>query len=42
MAARASSYELQDGGYRQTFGSQLEADAANARRGGTGKVRPRP
>lgn len=42
MNARATEYVLQDGPYRQSFGSALEANAVNARRGGTGTVRPRP
>ncbi len=39
-AARQQQYKLVIGGVSRTFGSRLEADAANARAGNRGLVRP--
>lgn len=37
---KAEAFVLQNGGSTQTFGSRLEAQAANQRAGGTGTIRP--
>lgn len=37
---KVEEYVLQNGGSTQTFGSRLEAQAANQRAGGTGTIRP--
>lgn len=37
---KVEEFVLQTGGSTQTFGSRLEAQAANQRAGGTGTIRP--